>query len=117
MPFEPSHRKFASAVTNLLTHQVALKRFIDDHAVLGIEKCVLEHLPSMFASDTAFGLTDEDVQKLAGESPIATEQRALASDKLATLQAGMQELKRLDRVRDIPSKLPNDDENHRLIAY
>lgn len=42
--------------------QVAMKVFVDNFAVLGVEHCFLNMLPEMFSLDVVMGL-DEDLTK------------------------------------------------------
>lgn len=79
----------------LISVQVALKTVVDEVSTLAVEQCLLEKLPSILSTDTVLNLTDEEVQRIAGESAESMEERAQATRKLAVLEEAMKELKRL----------------------
>lgn len=77
-------------------YKVALKRVIDDVAVLAIEQCLMVPLKSILSRDMIDELEDEEIQDLAKESSQAISERIACSQKLKILKAGRDDLKRLD---------------------
>ncbi|CAL3966112.1 unnamed protein product, partial [Diplocarpon coronariae] len=76
---------------------VALKKLIDDVSILAIERCLIQNLPDLLSPDVIMDLTDEEVQRIAGESVESVAERGRAMHKLQVLETGMAELKRLKK--------------------
>lgn len=81
--------------------QVALKTFVDDVAVLAIEQCLVKKLPSLFSPDVVFGMDDEAIHRLVAESEEAGAERSRNAEKLGILEAGLRDLRRLDKHRTV----------------
>ncbi|KAK2628715.1 hypothetical protein QTJ16_001818 [Diplocarpon rosae] len=97
---EPDMEKFScSMATDMMEayYKVALKKLIDDVSILAIERCLIQKLPDLLSSDMILDLTDEDIQRIAGESIESVAERARAMHKLKVLEAGMAELKRFKK--------------------
>ena len=75
---------------------MALKKFIDDVSVLAVEQCLVRRLPLVLSSDLICDLSDDDVQRLAVESPDIAPERMRMTEKLRILQEGLTQLTRLD---------------------
>ncbi|PBP22809.1 hypothetical protein BUE80_DR006361 [Diplocarpon rosae] len=97
---EPDMEFFScSMATDMMEayYKVALKKLIDDVSIFAIERCLIQKLPDLLSSDVILDLTDEDVQRIAGESIESVAERARTVHKLQVLETGMAELKRLKR--------------------
>ena len=70
---------------------------MDDVSILAVEECLIQKLPSLLSSDVICGLTDAEIQRLAGESTESAAERKRATEKLTVLENGMVELKRLKK--------------------
>lgn len=75
--------------------QVAQKTLIDDVAVLAVERCLIQRLPSLFSPDVVFELDDAQVHHVVAESEEIGAQRSCYADKLSILRASLLNLKRL----------------------
>jgi hypothetical protein len=62
---------------------------------LAVERCLLQQLPAILSPDVACELTDDAVQRVAGESPESVAERVQANEKLIVLENAMIELRRL----------------------
>ncbi|KAH6856208.1 P-loop containing nucleoside triphosphate hydrolase protein [Chaetomium sp. MPI-CAGE-AT-0009] len=76
-------------------YKVALKSLVDAVSTLAVERCLLQKLSAILSPEIVCELTDEGVQRIAGESPESVAERAQAAEKLAVLEDAMFELKRL----------------------
>lgn len=81
--------------------QVAFKTFVDSVAVLAIEQCLLQKLPSLFSPDVVLEMKDEDVSRLAAESEETSAERSRYEEKLIVLESGLSDLQRLDKHRTL----------------
>lgn len=83
--------------TRANSHQVALKRVVDDFSDLAVEACLISKLPDLFSPERVDALADAKIERIAAEGEEITEERAALSEKKAVLSEGLQELKRLYR--------------------
>ncbi|KAI4654177.1 uncharacterized protein J4E78_007222 [Alternaria triticimaculans] len=79
-------------------YKVALKRLIDDFAVLAVEACFIQELPTLFSPADVIDLDDTSVTALASESEEAAGERKRWTAKLKVLEGG---LRALQGVQDI----------------
>lgn len=49
-------------------YKVAMKTFVDNVCRQVVERHIIKNLPSVFDSSTVLKLTDEEIQRIAGES-------------------------------------------------
>ncbi|KAK0667690.1 P-loop containing nucleoside triphosphate hydrolase protein [Cercophora samala] len=66
----------------------SLDIFIDNVVVLGLENCLLRHLPTILDPDMVPNMTDADVEKVAAESRPVRQEREELQVQLAKLQSG-----------------------------
>ncbi|KID95315.1 interferon-induced GTP-binding protein Mx, partial [Metarhizium majus ARSEF 297] len=85
----------------LAYHKLAMKKFIDDVGVLAVEQCLISQLPSLFLSESILDLSDDEVIRMANESDSASIERARCAEKLAVLEDGKNDLKRLESHRTL----------------
>lgn len=78
-----------------------MKKFIDDVGVLAVEQCLISQLPSLFLSESILDLSDDEVIRMANESDSASIERARCAEKLAVLEDGKNDLKRLESHRTL----------------
>ncbi|KAK4197112.1 P-loop containing nucleoside triphosphate hydrolase protein [Triangularia verruculosa] len=67
----------------------SLDIFIDNVVVLGLENCLLRHLPTILDPDMVPSMTDTDVEKVAAESRPVRQEREELQVQLAKLQSGL----------------------------
>jgi hypothetical protein len=79
--------------------QVALKDFIDGISRLAVERSLAQPIKSIFNPAVVCGLTDAQVQAIAGESPDLMAERKFNKEKLRVLEAGLVQLKGLGKHR------------------
>lgn len=72
-----------------------MKVFIDNMAALSTEHCLLKHLPDMFSPATVMSLDENTVQDIALEPESSKIERIRVSNKLESLESGLQTLKRI----------------------
>jgi GTPase SAR1 family protein len=82
-------------------YMVALKSVVDDVAILAIEQCLIQKLPTLFFPGTVNSLDDGQVQSIAAENEEYAAMRTRTSGKLAVLEAGVRDLQRLAKYRGI----------------
>lgn len=92
------------ACSELLTgmqayYKVALDVFVDNFATLAIENCLLEGLEELLSPLSVAKMTDEELNRLAAESPDIRAQRSQATTKLKVLENGLESCKRHARRR------------------
>ncbi|KID82110.1 interferon-induced GTP-binding protein Mx [Metarhizium guizhouense ARSEF 977] len=85
----------------LAYHKLAMKKFIDDVGVLAVEQCLISQLPSLFLSESILDLSDDEVIRMANESDSASLERTRCAEKLAVLEDGKSDLKRLESHRTL----------------
>lgn len=71
-----------------------MKRFVDNVTVQLIERHLLCDLSSIFSPNEVAGYSNEDLERIAGETPEVVEKREALQDQLATLKAGLNDLKK-----------------------
>lgn len=83
-------RRACQQLTNAMQtyYDIALCTFVDNVATLGIELCLLDGLEDLFSAVTVAGMSDEDVNKLASESPEDMLHRRTTEKRLEKLKAG-----------------------------
>ncbi|KAM0817351.1 hypothetical protein AB5N19_03156 [Seiridium cardinale] len=81
-------------------YKVALKKFIDDVSVDGVEQCLMRKLPEIFSIQTVFQLTEDDIHRLASESQQAREERDMLGRKRLALEDALMVLHRISTLRD-----------------
>ncbi|KAK4896329.1 hypothetical protein LTR27_005852 [Elasticomyces elasticus] len=82
-------------------YKVALMRFIDDFSVLGIQQCLTQKMPLLFSPEVVQGLTAEEIARVAAESHGTDVERQQCAERIAALEAGLRDLKILDKHRPI----------------
>ncbi|TWU71553.1 hypothetical protein ED733_003071 [Metarhizium rileyi] len=82
-------------------YKVACKNLIDAVSVLAVEQCLVGKLPSLFQAELILDLEDDEITHLAQESDGAAIKRVQCNDKLAVLEAGKEDLNRLDSHRSL----------------
>lgn len=74
---------------------------IDAVSVLAVEQCLVGKLPSLFQAELILDLKDDEIAHLAQESDGAARKRVQCKEKLAILEAGKDDLHRLDSHRSL----------------
>ncbi|VBB78393.1 Putative Protein similar to dynamin GTPase [Podospora comata] len=92
--------KIIESMTNY--YDRSLDIFIDNVVVLGLENCLLRHLPTILDPDMVPNMTDEDVEKVAAESRPVRQEREELQVQLTKLQSGHAAC-RAFQPRDLPS--------------
>jgi GTP-binding protein EngB required for normal cell division len=69
-------------------YNIALHTFVDNVATLGVELCLLDGLEDLFSPVAVSEMSDEQVSKLASESPDDILQRRTTEKRLEKLKAG-----------------------------
>lgn len=95
-------------LTALLCPQVAVNRFIDDVSNLAIEDCLIRKLPELFRSGNVMAMSSENISQLAGETMESAKERKRLEEKCRTLKSGLQDLKSLQKRRDIVKPITGD---------
>ena len=90
----------SSSIFNAL--QVALKTFVDEVSGLVVERCLIQHLPSISSHDFVCKLSDADTDQLVGESAAMAMERARVMEKLKVLEDGLAQLTQLNK-RPLPA--------------
>ncbi|KAK1071978.1 hypothetical protein LTR33_010326, partial [Friedmanniomyces endolithicus] len=73
---------------------VALKTFVDNVCKQVIERHLLRNLPDIFSPMIVAMYTDEELERIAMESPGVVEKRKQLSEQLANLKAGLEDLRK-----------------------
>ena len=73
---------------------MALKTFVDNVCKQVIERHLLRNLPDIFSPKIVAMYTDEELERIAMESPGVVEKRKQLSEQLANLKAGLEDLRK-----------------------
>jgi len=76
-----------------------LKRVVDDFSTLAVEQCLVGRLPFLFRPEVIHEMSEEEISQLASETEDTTNQRDKCMERLTVLQAGLHELRSLDKHR------------------
>jgi hypothetical protein len=79
--------------------KVALKRVVDDFSTLAVEQCLVGRLPFLLRPEMIHEMSEEEIFQLASETQDTTNQREKCMERLVVLQAGLHELRSLDKHR------------------
>ncbi|KAF2498667.1 hypothetical protein BU16DRAFT_558721 [Lophium mytilinum] len=78
-------------------YNVAIQVFISNITVLAVEKCLIAKIPAIFDSSTVLGLTEDQLEAIAGESAEVRRERSGLDDKIEDLESGYELLKTFAR--------------------
>ncbi|KAK6080929.1 fungal specific transcription factor domain-containing protein [Seiridium cupressi] len=81
-------------------YKVALKKFIDDVSVDGVEQCLMRKLPEIFSVEAVSQLGEDDIHRLASESKQARAERGRLEGKRLALEDALVVLHRISTLRD-----------------
>lgn len=76
-----------------------MKRVVDDFSTLAVEQCLVGRLPFLLRPEMIHEMPEEEIFQLASETEDTTNQREKCMERLAVLQAGLHELRSLDKHR------------------
>ena len=79
--------------------KVALERIVDDFSTLAVEQCLVRRPPRLFRPEMIHEMSEEEAFQLASETEDTTSQRDKCLERLAVLQAGLYDLRNLDKHR------------------
>ena len=68
---------------------------VDDVSMLAIEACLIDHLPSIFTTETVWEINDQTVSSVTAEEEKSSPERARYIQKKTVLEKGLRELKRI----------------------
>lgn len=71
-----------------------MKTFVDNVCKQVIERHLLRDLPDIFSPPEVAGYTDEELERIAGETPEVVARRRELQEQLETLQAGLKDLRK-----------------------
>lgn len=94
-------KRHLGVLTGSLRFQVAVNRFIDDASILAIEDCLIKKLPMLFRSSNVLKMSEQDISRLAGETPETSLERRSLEEKRRILETGLQSLKSLHKRRNV----------------
>jgi hypothetical protein len=96
--------------TKLTPLQVALKSFVDSLTIYAVQTCLLEKLSYIFTPEVVGSLSDETVQRIAGESEYSVAERGSLTQKLAALKDAQKMLHRLNLHQPTRKSFPINEE-------
>ena len=76
-----------------------MKRVVDDFSTLAVEQCLVGRLPFLLRPEMIHEMSEEEIFQLASETEDTTNQREKCMERLTVLQAGLHELRSLDKHR------------------
>ncbi|KAI2467191.1 P-loop containing nucleoside triphosphate hydrolase protein [Annulohypoxylon bovei var. microspora] len=71
-------------------YEISLRTFTDNIVVLAIENCLIRDLPSIFTTEKVNQMEDDELERLASESPEMILERAELREELDALKKGLQ---------------------------
>jgi hypothetical protein len=83
-------------------------RFIDNVSILAIEDCLISKLPTLFRSRNVLKMSEQEISRLAGETPESSLERKRLEAKRGILETGLQRLKSLHKRRNVVNPLNQD---------
>ena len=78
-----------------------MKVLVDSFAVLAMEHCLMDSLSEVFCPARVMEMDDSMVYNIAAESHNSQIERARVNEKMRSLKAGLQTLKRLDQQKEM----------------